>query len=70
MSYSWAPQKGAESYKLAFFTLDGKLVQEFNTTDPNYEVALPPGSYRWIVWAYVGGLAKSKAIVNSVVTTP
>jgi hypothetical protein len=70
MSYSWVPEKGAESYKLAFFTEDGKLVKEFNTTEPNREVALPAGTYRWIVWAFVGGLAKSKAIVNSEVTTP
>lgn len=70
MNYSWAPERGAQAYRIAFYR-DGQLVRSEVTNAPSIELSLPTGDYQWIVWPIDGrGVVKSKAIVNSTVTTP
>lgn len=64
--YTWAPAEDVtEGYRIAFYQ-DDRLVRTATVTEPRYEIALPAGSYRWVVWI----VGRSKAIVNSEVTTP
>ena len=78
--FAWSPVAGASAYDFQLFR-GAKLVYEKRTTQPAVTVPttwtsrgklvrLTPGSYRWYVWAIVGGARSEKAVVQAKLQLP
>lgn len=67
-TYSWEADPSADRYRVVF-QRGSELVEELFVEQPTVDVALPPGTYMWYVFA-IGpdGLERGLALVASEVT--
>jgi hypothetical protein len=78
--FAWAPRAGASGYYVELFR--GQMLV-FRATTSRPEIVIPrrwrlngrtqrlePGSYRWYVWAHVGGRREGKATVQAKLVLP
>jgi hypothetical protein len=78
--FAWAPVPGATGYHVEFFrgpsrVLSKETVEPLLTVPAQWTVngrkrSLRPGTYRWYVWAIVGGRLQSQAVVQTTVSIP
>jgi hypothetical protein len=78
--FAWSPVAGASAYDFQLFR-GPKLVYSKRTTEAGITVPstwashgklvrLGPGSYRWYVWAVVGGVRGDRAVVQAKLDVP
>jgi hypothetical protein len=78
--FAWSPVAGASAYDFQLFR-GSKLVFSKRTAQPGITVPstwtsrgrfvrLGPGSYRWYVWAIVGGARSERAVVQAKLELP
>lgn len=62
-TYTWPPAEGADGYRVRFYGA-GQVIAP-NVTGRSVYVALPAGTWHWVVWPLRGGVQQSPAIVSA-----